>query len=62
MKQFVKAREKDSDCFQYICKSFSSLSNKKLKVGIFDGIQIRQLMRDHQEFGSMNKVSCMVII
>ena len=48
MKQFVKAREKDSDCFQYICKSFSSLSNKKLKVGIFDGIQIRQLMRDHQ--------------
>lgn len=48
MKQFVKALEKDTDCFQYICEGFSILSNKKLKVGIFDGIQIRQLMRDHQ--------------
>ena len=37
IKQFVKALDKDGDCFQYICKSFTSLSNKKLKAGIFDG-------------------------
>ena len=36
MKQFVKTLNKDGDCFQYICKSFLSLSNEKLKAGIFD--------------------------
>ena len=29
MKQFVEALDKDGDCFQYICKSFPSLSNEK---------------------------------
>ena len=48
MKQFVKALDKDGDCFQYVCESFSSLSNEKLKAGIFDGPQIRQLMRDQK--------------
>ena len=42
MEQFVKPLDKDGDCFQYICKSFlgksfPSLSNEKLKYGIFDG-------------------------
>ena len=50
MKQFVKALDKDGDCFQYICKSFPSLSNGKLKDGIFDGPQIRQLIRDQKIF------------
>ena len=40
MKQLVKALDKDGDCFQYICKSFPSLSNEKLKAGIPDGPQI----------------------
>ena len=40
MKQIVKALDKDGDCFQYICQSFPSLSNEKLKAGIFDGRQI----------------------
>ena len=31
-KQFVKALVKDGDCFQYICKSFPSLNNEKLKT------------------------------
>ena len=56
MKQFVKALDKDGDCFQYIYKSFPSLSNEKLKAGIFDGPQIRQLMRDQIFCDSMNKV------
>ena len=56
MKQFVKALDKDGDCFQYICKSFASLDNEKLKAGIFDGRQIRQLMRDQKFYDSMNEV------
>ena len=48
MKEFVKALDKDGDCFQYICKSFASLDNEKLKAGIFDGRQIRQQMRDQK--------------
>ena len=56
MKQFVKELDKDGDCFQYICKSFPSLSNGKLKAGIFDGPQIRQLMRDQKNCDSMNEV------
>ena len=51
MKQFVKALDKDGDCFQYICKNFPSLGNGKLKDGIFDGPpQIRQLIRDQNIF------------
>ena len=46
MKQFVKALDKDSDCFNYIAKTFPSLSMEKLKAGIFDGPQIHKLMQD----------------
>ena len=56
MKIFLKALDKDGDCFQYICKSFPSLSNEKLKSGIFDGPQIQQLMRDQKLCDSMNEV------
>ena len=37
IKQFVKALEKDGDCFQYICMKFPSPTIKKLTAGIFDG-------------------------
>ena len=37
MKQFVKALEKDGDCFRYICIKFPGLSIEKLKAGVFDG-------------------------
>ena len=60
VKQFVKALDKDGDCFQYICKSFPSLSNEKLKAGIFDGPQIKQLMRYQKFCGSMNEVELAV--
>ena len=36
MKQFVKAFDKDGDCFNYIAKTFSGLSMEKFKAGIFD--------------------------
>ena len=46
MKQFVKALDKDHDCFNYIAQIYPSLSMEKLKAGIFDGLQIRKLMQD----------------
>ena len=46
MKQFVKALDKTGKCFQYILSTFPRLSNEKLKAGIFDGPQIRNLIKD----------------
>ena len=46
MKQFVKAFDKDGNCFNYIAKKFPGLSMEKLKAGIFDGPQISKLMQD----------------
>ena len=46
MKQFVKALNKNDDCFSYIVKTFPGLSTEKLNAGIFDGPQIRKLMQD----------------
>ena len=46
MKQFVKALDIDGDCFNYIAKTFSSLSMEKIKIGIFNGSQNRKLMQD----------------
>ena len=45
MKQFVKAINKDGECFAFLSKKFAGLSNEKLKAGIFDGPQIRQLIK-----------------
>lgn len=56
MKQFVKALNKDGSCFIYICRTFPGLSNEKLKAGIFNGPQIRTLIRDKNFVGSMNSV------
>ena len=46
IKQFVKAIDKDGDCFSYIAKTFPGLSKEKLKAGIFDGPQIRKTMQN----------------
>ena len=56
IKQFTKALDKDGDCFTYLCQAFPGLTMEKLKAGIFDGPQIRQLIRDPQFENSMNKV------
>lgn len=54
MKQFVKSLDQSGDCFSYICSTFSSLSVEKKKAGIFDGPQIRTLMRDPNFVTKMN--------
>ena len=46
MKQFVKALNKDRDCFNYIAKTFPGLSMEKLKAGIFDVLQIHKLVQN----------------
>nr|CAI5835337.1 unnamed protein product [Callosobruchus analis] len=56
MKQFVKALDKDGPCFKYIGVKMPQLSTEKLKAGIFDGPQIRQLIKDPAFKNSMNEV------
>lgn len=46
MKQYVKALDLQGDCFHYICGKFPRLSYEKIKTGVFDGQQIRTLIRD----------------
>ena len=55
MKQYVKALNKDGDCFKYMCRKFPGLSNEKLKQGVFDGPQIRQLIKDSESVNSMTE-------
>ena len=55
MKQHVKALQKDEDCFKYMCRKFPGLSNEKLKQGVFDGPQIRQLIKDLEIVNSMTE-------
>ena len=52
----TKALDKDGDCFTYLCQAFPGLTMEKLKAGIFDSPQIRQLIRDPEFKNSMNKV------
>ena len=44
IKQFVKALNKENECFNYICSKFHSIIDTKLREGIFAGLQIRKLM------------------
>ena len=54
MKQYTKALDFEGSCFRYLCQVFPGLSMEKLKAGIFDGPQIRQLIRDPEFEESMN--------
>lgn len=54
MKQFVKALDKENKSFKYLASKFPKLSSAKIKEGIFDGPQIRLLMRDSNFLKSMN--------
>ena len=59
MKQFVKALNKDGDCFKYICTKFPGSTIEKLKAGIFDGPWIRTLINNRDFPDSINeKESC----
>ena len=45
MTQFVKALEKGSNFFKYICMKFPGLAIETVKAGIFHGLQIQKLMK-----------------
>ena len=53
MKQFLKALNKEGQCFGYLRSSFASLSEEKLKAGIFSGPQIRTMINDQDFIDSM---------
>jgi len=55
MKQFVKALNKDGDCFKYISTKFPGSTIEKLKACIFDGPQIRTLINDCDFPNSVNE-------
>lgn len=59
MKQFVKALDHNGDCFYHICSTFPSLSEEK-KAGVFDGPQIRTLLRDAHFVAPINEVQARV--
>ena len=46
IKQFVRALNKDGDCFKYLRSRFKGLSDEKVKSGIFTGPDIRKLIKD----------------
>lgn len=54
MKQFVKAFSTDGECFQHVVSAFPALSFEKIKAGVFDGPQIRALVRDEEFVRKMN--------
>ena len=56
MKQFVKALNKEGDCFQNICSALPGLSYEKVKAGVFDGHHIRQVIKDQNFTTSMTAV------
>ena len=55
MKQFGKALDKEGECFKYLCTKFLRLTYKKIKAGIFDGPQIRLLVKDQTFISIMKK-------
>lgn len=54
MKHFVEALNKEVECFKYICKSFPRLSAEKLEAGVFDGPDIKKLIKDSDFVNSMD--------
>lgn len=56
MKQYVKALDKTGKCFEYLQAIFPTISEAKIKEGIFDGPQIRKLLKDNVFISQMNNV------
>ena len=49
------ALDTDGNYFKYLCESLPALCYEKIKAGVFDGPQIRQLMKDNAIPNSMNE-------
>lgn len=57
MKQFIKAmRTTESKAFMYIFEKFTKVSDAKIREGILDGPQIRELLKDDEFEKRMTKV------
>jgi hypothetical protein len=56
MKQFVKALQREENCFKYLCSKFPGLSEAKLKEGSFVGPDIRKLISDEMFETTMSNV------
>ncbi|UYV79437.1 hypothetical protein LAZ67_17002609 [Cordylochernes scorpioides] len=56
MKNFVKAIDRNASGFAYLKQKFSSISEAKIKEGIFVGPQIRELQQDGNFQNSLNEV------
>ncbi|UYV64585.1 K02A2.6-like [Cordylochernes scorpioides] len=56
MKNFVKAMDRNASGFAYLKHKFSSISEAKIKEGIFVGPQIRELQQDGNFQNSLNEV------
>jgi hypothetical protein len=56
MKNFVKAMDRNGVGFMYLKHKFSTLSDAKVKEGIFVGPQIRELIKDEQFEEQLNEV------
>ena len=54
MTQFVKALSVDGECFQHLICTFLGLLYNKIKAGVFNGPQIRTLVRDQGFTQTMN--------
>ncbi|UYV84647.1 hypothetical protein LAZ67_X002946 [Cordylochernes scorpioides] len=54
-KNFVKAMDRNASGFAYLKQKFSSISEAKIKEGIFVGPQIRELQQDGNFQNSMNE-------
>ena len=46
MKNFVKALNKGNPSFKFLQSKFPAVSDAKLGAGVFNGPQIRELIRD----------------
>ena len=57
MKQYVKALDIIRECFKYILHAFPGLSEEKKQTGIFNGPQIRQLLKDANFVSLMTSTS-----
>ena len=56
MKNFVKALDRDGGGYLFLSEKFKQKSMEKLKAGIFDGLEIRELMKDADFNESLNSI------
>ena len=55
MKTFVRAMDREGNGFAFLKEKFTQISMEKLKDGIFDGPQIRELMKDQMFDEALSK-------